>query len=424
MNWTMALRDLGLAVPKSPDLNAILFAVVFVIGAWWAGWWIGHRAAPQITSCLYRWMGRTEGVSNKLTGSTIQFALTALALLILGNASVLNPIAAMIVAIGLGLAVGILALTLTRAAGLGVITAAIVAVAALVGTTAGSLGGMQPLIAGLDGVGFAVGHRRLSLLSAISFVVVIAVMLVVARVANRILMHSIEQATRLDRSQRALAQKLAGIGVVVVTGLLGFDLLGIDLTALKFFSGAFGLAVGFGLQKTFGNLIAGVILLLDRSVKPGDVIVVGDTFGAVNKIGVRAVSVVTRDGKEHLIPNEQLMTSPVENWSYSSRNVRVHIPVGVAYGSDLALAQRLMMEAASASKRVLADPKPSVWLKGFGESAVNHDILLWICDPEMGVGNVRSEVLNHLWVSFAEHGIELPYPQRDIHIRSMPPATP
>jgi hypothetical protein len=117
--------------------------------------------------------------------------------------------------------------------------------------------------------------------------------------------------------------------------LRGIDLLGIDLTALTVFSGAFGLAVGFGLQKTFGNLIAGIILLMDRSVKPGDVIVVGDSFGHVTKIGVRAVSIVTRDGKEHLIPNENLMTQEVENWSYSSRDVRVHIPVGIAYDCDL-----------------------------------------------------------------------------------------
>lgn len=109
------------------------------------------------------------------------------------------------------------------------------------------------------------------------------------------------------------------------------------------FSGALGLAVGFGLQKTVCNLLSELILLMDRSVKPGDVIVVGDTFGEVNRIGVRAVSVVTCDGKEHLIPNEQLMVEPVENWSYSSRNVRIHMPVGVAYDTDLPLAQRLMI---------------------------------------------------------------------------------
>ncbi len=126
-----------------------------------------------------------------------------------------------------------------------------------------------------------------------------------------------------------LAQKLAAVAILVAAFFIGIDLIGIDLTALAVFSGAFGLAVGFGLQKTFGNLIAGIILLMDRSIKPGDVIVVGESFGHVTKIGVRAVSIVTRDGKEHLIPNENLMTQEVENWSYSSRDVRLHIPVSV-----------------------------------------------------------------------------------------------
>jgi small-conductance mechanosensitive channel len=114
------------------------------------------------------------------------------------------------------------------------------------------------------------------------------------------------------------------------------------------------------------------------------------------------------------------MTEPVENWSYSSRNVRLHIPVGVAYDCDLALAQKLMIEAATASSRVLPEPRPSVWLRSFGESSVEHDILVWVADPEAGVGNVRSDILNRVWRLFGEHGIKLPFAQRDIHIRSLP----
>ena len=315
-----------------------------------------------------------------------------------------------------------------KSAGLGSAVASIIAAIALVAATAGTLGGMQPLIEGLRNVGFSIGTRRFSLLGVINSIVVVAVLFVVARIANRIVVHSVGRLHALDMSQRVLLQKLASIAVVVIAGLLGIDLLGIDLTALTVFSGAVGLAVGFGLQKTFGNLIAGLILLMDRSVKPGDVIVVGDTFGAVSKIGVRAVSVVTRDGKEHLIPNEQLMTEPVENWSYSSRNVRIHIPVGVGYGSDLPKAQKLMIEAATAAARVLVDPKPSVWLKGFGDNSVDHDILVWIADPELGVGNVRSDILNRVWVLFQDNAIEIPFPQRDVHIRTLPttpePANP
>jgi small-conductance mechanosensitive channel len=163
---------------------------------------------------------------------------------------------------------------------------------------------------------------------------------------------------------------------------------------------------------------------MDRSVKPGDVIVVGESFGTVSKIGVRAVSIITRDGKEHLIPNENLMTQEVENWSYSSRNVRVHIPVGVGYSCDLALAQKLMVQAATESKRVLDTPAPRVWLRAFGESSVDHEILVWIGDPESGVGNIQSEILNRIWVLFKENGIEIPFPQRDIRIKEWPGPPP
>lgn len=159
---------------------------------------------------------------------------------------------------------------------------------------------------------------------------------------------------------------------------------------------------------------------MDRSIKPGDVIVVGESFGWVNKIGVRAVSVVTRDGKEHLIPNENLMTQEVENWSFTDRNVRVRIPVTVAYGADLKLAQELMLRAAAESPRVLKSPRTNVWMTAFGDKGLEHEILAWISDPEGGVGNVKSDVLNRLWWLFKEAGIEVPYPQRDVHVRTLP----
>lgn len=425
MDWRAWLHGIGLNIPSSPNVDAIVIAVVLVAGAYWIGWFTAGRIAPRITAWIHRWTGRLEGITTKLVCSICRYGISALLLLIVGNSAALSPVGLMIVALALGIALSTLTYHVGKAAGLGGATAMVLAGFALVAATAGTLGGMRPLIEGLDGVGFTVGTRRFSLLGVVNAIVVVAVLFVVARVVNRILTHSIGRLHALDLSQRVLVQKLAGIAVIVIAGLIGIDLLGIDLTALTVFSGAVGLAVGFGLQKTFGNLIAGLILLMDRSVKPGDVIVVGDTFGAVGKIGVRAVSVVTRDGKEHLIPNEQLMTEPVENWSYSSRNVRIHIPVGVGYGSDLAVAQKLMIEAATAAARVLPEPKPSVWLKDFGASSVDHDILVWIADPELGVGNVRSDVLNRVWVLFKDNGIEIPFPQQDVHIRSLPqPQTP
>lgn len=272
----------------------------------------------------------------------------------------------------------------------------------------------------LDGLALSWGTHRISVLDILTSAVILLAIYAVARLIHGVTSRLIRRSDRLDLSQKALLDKLAGIGVVSVAVMVGIDLLGIDLTALAVFSGALGLAVGFGLQKTLGNLIAGLILLMDKSVKPGDVIVVGDTFGAINKIGIRAVSVITRDGKEHLIPNELLMTEPVENWSFSSRNVRIRVPVGVSYSADISLAQLLMAEAAGSCDRVLTDPAPRVLMLGFGDNSVDHEIRAWIADPEEGVGTVRSEILNRLWVLFKDNGIEIPFPQRDVHIKSAP----
>ncbi|MBA2933949.1 mechanosensitive ion channel [Sphingomonas sp. CGMCC 1.13654] len=423
MNWLGWLQRWGIPIPHSPDLGSIVLAIVTVVGAYWLGWLAGTRIGPRIAALSRRWMGRSDDFGEKLAAALSQFGSVSLILLIAGNSARLSPLGLMIVAVGLGVSLGVLAYRLAKALSLGTGAAAIIATVCLVATTAGTLGGMQPLIAGLNGIGLTVGKNRISLLGVVNFVVVAVILYAIARIANRVLMHSIGRMHALDVSQRALIQKLASIAVIAVAILFGVDLLGIDLTALTVFSGAAGLAIGFGLQTTFGNLIAGLILLMDRSVKPGDVIAVGDTFGQVTRIGVRAVSVVTRDGKEHILPNQKLMTDPVENWSFSSRNVRVHIKVGVGYDSDLKLAQKLMIEAAMASPRALSDPKPSVWLTAFGDSSVDHEILVWISDPEAGVGNVRSDVLNRLWFAFKENGIEIPYPQREVHIRAAPGPT-
>jgi len=288
--------------------------------------------------------------------------------------------------------------------------------ATLISILASMFGGLDPITTAMDRVGFDLRQKRFSLLWVVTIAITILVLYTAARVVNRIAGHIIGSSDSLDPTQKLLGQKIAGVVVIVLAFFIGIDTLGIDLTALSFFSGAFGLAIGFGLQKTIGNLFAGIILLLDRSIKPGDVIAVGDSFGWVNKIGVRAVSVITRDGKEHLIPNENLMTQEVENWSYTDRNVRVRIAVTVAYGCDLEMAQDLMLRAATDSPRVLDIPAPNVWLTALGENGAAHEILVWISDPESGVGNVRSDVLNRLWKLFGEHGITVPAPRRDVRI--------
>ena len=283
-------------------------------------------------------------------------------------------------------------------------------------------------VALLDRIGFNVGHYRISMWNGVTSVLVVFALLFMARLGARVSRQVFSRATRLGPAQRLLGEKLVSIAVWVIAFFVGIDVLGISLTALTVFSGAFGLAVGFGLQKTLGNLIAGIILLMDGSIKPGDVIGINDgkdkTIGQVKKIGIRAVSITTRDEKEYLIPNEILMTTQVENWSYSSRDVRVKVPISVAYGTDLDLAERLMLQAAAACPRVLESPGSSVWLNAFGDNGIEFEMQLWIRDPEEGIGNLRSDVLKRVWHLFRDHGVEIPYPQREITVKAWPFTAP
>jgi small-conductance mechanosensitive channel len=276
----------------------------------------------------------------------------------------------------------------------------------------GGHGDMGRMVSVLDSWGVDVGKMHISLWTILKAVVVIGIALVLARLATRLVGKLLGKITGLDTAQRLLAHKLVSLAIWVVTFFVVIDTLGINLTALTVFSGAFGLALGFGLQKTFGNLLAGIILLMDRSIKPGDVIAVTNgnksTVGQVKKIGIRAVSVTTRDKKEYLIPNEILMTTQVENWSYSSRDVRIRVPVTVASNTDLELAEKLLRQAAKEAPRVLESPAPAVWLTEFAQRGVAFEIRVWINDPEEGLTNVRSQVLNRVWKLFQEHGIELP----------------
>ncbi|MFM5924809.1 MAG: mechanosensitive ion channel family protein [Novosphingobium sp.] len=280
----------------------------------------------------------------------------------------------------------------------------------------------------LDSWGFDIGATRISVWTALVVVIIVVGLVIFTRIATRAVSRMLARLTAIDPAQRSLAEKLTNLTIWGIAIFVGLDLLGIQLTALTVFSGALGLAVGFGLQKTFGNLIAGIILLMDRSIKPGDVIAVNDgtnsVVGQVSRIGIRAVSVVTRDKKEFLIPNENLMINQVENWSYSSRDVRIKVPVGIGYGSDIELAERLMIQAALDTPRVLPFPAPAVLLLNFGENALQCEVRLWVDDPEDGIGNVRSGLLKRVLKLFRENGVNLPYPQRDIHVKdwSQPPS--
>lgn len=298
--------------------------------------------------------------------------------------------------------------------------------------------GIARTVETLQTIGLDIGSNRVSLYGVITALILAVLLFISFKLAMRSTKWLLRRNHQLDETQRLLTEKLIGISLGGFALLLGIDVLGIDLTALAFFSGALGLAIGFGLQKTVGNLIAGIILLMDRSIKPGDVIVVGDgsgmggsslpgglpNVGRVAKIGVRAVNVITRDGKKHLIPNELLMTQAVENWSYASREVRVRMQIPVAYESDLREAQAIIQQAAKANPRILLDPEPMVWITAFGPRAVEHELRYWIADPEAGLGNIQGEVFMEIWERFQEAGIIIPYPRQDVHMIKAPDQSP
>lgn len=193
---------------------------------------------------------------------------------------------------------------------------------------------------------------------------------------------------------------------------------GVDLTGLAVLSGAIGIGIGFGLQKVVSNLVSGVIILMDRSIKPGDVISLGETFGWVESLGARYVSITTRDGKEYLIPNEDLITGQVVNWSHSNQFVRLDIFFGTAYSNDPHEVRRISVEAATSCPRVLSHIPPVCHIVGFGDSSVDYILRFWISDPTKGLTNIRGNVYLALWDAFKEHGIAIPFPQREVRVLS------
>ncbi len=279
------------------------------------------------------------------------------------------------------------------------------------------VGLLDPTLTFMDRLAINLGDFRLSLLIVAKGIVAMVLLLWLANWAARLVEKRLRGIQQFTPSQKVLFSKLARVLFITLAILVGINMVGIDLTALHVFSGALGLGIGIGLQKVVSNLLSGVILLMDRSVKPGDVVSIEGTYGWINTIGARYVSVVTRDGIEHLIPNEVLISTPVENWSHSDRLVRQRLPIGVDYGVNIRLAIELAEQAADGFSRILKKPAPRCLVKGFGESSVDLELRVWIQDAEEGVSNIKSEVYLKIWDLFHEHGVAFPYPQRDIHVK-------
>lgn len=286
-----------------------------------------------------------------------------------------------------------------------------------------ALGWLSPFISALDSVGIPTGETTLSIWRVMKMIIFLSLFFWLANKAVHYLQNQINITTSIAPSLRVLFSKISSFVLYGAAILFALNTVGIDLTAFAVFTGALGVGLGFGLQKIISNFISGIILLLDKSLKPGDVIEVetgnGITYGWVEKLGLRYTSITTRDGTETLIPNETFITNPVTNWSFSNERVRRKMPIGVAYDTDVEKAMELCQQAASATKRVLENPAPVCQLRGFEDSYVNLEVRFWIGDPAGGVKNVESAVNLAIWKLFKEHNIEIPYPQRDIHLRSL-----
>lgn len=279
------------------------------------------------------------------------------------------------------------------------------------------VGLLDPTLEIMDRLAVSLGSFRLSLLVVAKAIVVMVVLLWMANWAARLVEGRLTRISQFTPSQKVLFSKLSRVMFVTLAILVGVNMVGIDLTALHVFSGALGLGVGIGLQKVVSNLLSGVILLMDRSVKPGDVVSIGGTYGWINSIGARYVSVVTRDGIEHLIPNEVLISTPVENWSHSDRLVRQRLPIGISYDSDVHLAIKLAEQAGGEFSRILKNPAPRCLLKGYGDNSLDLELRVWIEDAEKGVSNIKSEIYLRIHELFAQNNVAFPYPQRDIHVK-------
>jgi len=270
----------------------------------------------------------------------------------------------------------------------------------------------------LDRAALQVGDLRISALFVLRTVGITAVFLWLANLLGNFFDSRIQSIDDLSPSFRVLAGKVAKISLIGIAILIALSSTGIDLTALTVFSGAVGVGLGFGLQKVVSNFISGVIILVDRSIKPGDTIALGDTFGWIRELRARFVSVITRDGREFLIPNEDFITQQVVNWSFSDKLVRLDVDFGVSYDSDPHQVTKLAIEAATSVNRVLSTRPPVCWMTEFGASSLDFKLRFWITDPQAGLTNVRGQVLIALWDVFKENGVKIPFPHREILMRT------
>ena len=278
------------------------------------------------------------------------------------------------------------------------------------------LGYLDRLIAGMDAIGFTLGKQHISLYTALLGLITIAATLIAALSLGRLVEDRLIAASNLTGNMKVVLGKLVRTLLILVAVLISLPMVGIDLTVLSVFGGALGVGLGLGLQKIASNYVSGFTLLLEQSLRLGDMVEVGGRYGEVTRIATRYTVLRALDGTETILPNETLVTAPVINHSLSNRDNRIFLPVQVGYGSDLERVKAVMLEAAACNDRVLREPAPVVLLKNFGESGIDMELAVWIDTPEAGELLLRSDLNWAIWEGFQRAGIEIPFPQRVVHL--------
>lgn len=283
------------------------------------------------------------------------------------------------------------------------------------------LGLLRPTAEALDAIGIDLGGVRLTPLLIVKLVALLAITLWIANLVSNFIETRINQSHDLTPSVQVLLTKLVRLMLMIVAVALVLGAVGINLAALAVFTGAVGVGIGFGLQKIVANFISGVILLADKSVKPGDLVTIGDSFGRINTMNTRYISVAAGDGREFLIPNEDLITQKVVNWTYTDKDTLVKVPFSTNYDADPRKVCQLAVEVAGATARVKKDRPPGCQITEFAEYGMRFSLTFWIADPYAGMDNVKGEVMMSLWDAFKREGIRVPYPVRDIRVRGTLP---
>jgi small-conductance mechanosensitive channel len=278
------------------------------------------------------------------------------------------------------------------------------------------LGLLEPTIEALDSVSIVLGGLRLTPLLLIKLGVLLIVALWLTNIASNFVESRITRSGDLTPSLQVLLVKMIRLGLMIFAVAVVMSAVGINLSALAIFSGAAGVGIGFGLQKIVANFISGIILLADKSVKPGDLVTIGDSTGRINEMKTRYISVAAGDGREFLIPNEDLITQKVVNWTYTDKNTLVKVNFGTNYEADPRLVCKLAIDVAAATPRAIKGKPPNCILTEFAEAGMKFSVTFWIADPD-GLDDVKSEVMLSLWDVFKREGIRVPYPVREIRIR-------